>query len=127
MYCITMDPAIEDVINGYIDRGLGGTTMSMPPQIANKIAASVSRAAEPLVSAGHQCVVLTSPSVRAQLKQILDAHVPGAVVLSYNEIVKGLDVESMSLVQSAELSGGPQAHSVAFGATAPRGIGAGAA
>lgn len=102
LYCVTMDPAMEDVINGYIDRGpgAGGTTMSIPPQLAARVAGAVSKAAEPLVAAGHQLVVLTSPTVRAQVKQILDAHLPagGSVVLAYNEIVKGLDVESMGLI-----------------------------
>src|SRR4030095_16041577 len=98
-FCITMDPALEEAISGYIDRGPGGTAMSIPPQTANKIAAAVSKAAEPLVAGGHQLVILASPSVRAQIKQILDAQIPGAVVLAYNEIVKGLDVESVGLVQ----------------------------
>ncbi|MCH6551637.1 MAG: FHIPEP family type III secretion protein, partial [Planctomycetes bacterium] len=99
LYCVTFDPDLEDVINGYIDRGPGGTTMSMPPQVANRIAAATSKAAEPLVTGGHQIVVLTSPSVRAQVKQILDAHLPNVAVLAYNEVIKGLDVESLALVQ----------------------------
>jgi flagellar biosynthesis protein FlhA len=99
LWCVTMDPAVEDVINGYIDRGPGGTTMSMPPQVAGRIASAVSRTAQSLVGAGRPLVVLASPSVRAPLKQILDAHLGSAVVMSYNEVVKGLDVESMGLVQ----------------------------
>lgn len=98
LYCITMDPATEDIISGYIDRGPGGTTLSIPPAMANKIAAAVSRAAEPLVGAGHPVIVLASPSIRAQLKQILDPHIAQVAVLAYNEVVKGLDVESMGLV-----------------------------
>jgi flagellar biosynthesis protein FlhA len=101
LFCVTMDPAVEDVISGYIDRGPGGTTVSIPPQLANRIAASVSATAEPLVQRGRQLIVLASPSVRAQVKQILDAHIPGVTVLAYNEIVKGLDVESLGLVQLA--------------------------
>ena len=99
LYCVTFDPDLEDVINGYIDRGPGGTTMSMPPQVANRIAGATSKAAEPLVTGGHQIVVLTSPSVRAQVKQILDGHLPNVAVLAYNEVIKGLDVESLALVQ----------------------------
>jgi flagellar biosynthesis protein FlhA len=99
LFCVTMDPVVEDVIGGYIDRGPGGTTMSIPPQLANRIASAVSATAEPLVQRGHQLIVLASPSVRAQVKQILDAHIPGTAVLAYNEIIKGLDVESLGLVQ----------------------------
>jgi flagellar biosynthesis protein FlhA len=102
LYCVTIDPQLEDLIGGYIDRGPSGTTMSIPPDVANRVVAAVSTSAQPLVSAGHQLVVLTSPSVRAQLKQILDAQLPNAAVLAYNEIVKGLDVESMGLVELAE-------------------------
>ncbi len=102
LYCVTLDPAVEDVINGYIDRGPSGTTMSLPPQLANRIAGAVTTAAEPLITAGHQLLVLTSPTVRAQVKQILEPHSPGVVVLAYNEVVKDLDVESMGLVQIDE-------------------------
>ena len=102
LYCVTLDPELADLINGYIDRGPSGTTMSIPPQTANQIAAAVSKTAEPLVAAGHQLVVLTAPTVRAQLKQILDPHLPNVAVLSYNEIVDDLDVESMGLVQSGQ-------------------------
>jgi flagellar biosynthesis protein FlhA len=108
LYCVSVDPALEDLIGGYIDRSPAGTSMTMPPPVARRIAGAVSRASGPLVAAGHQLVVLTSPSVRAQLKQILDAHVPNCVVLSYNEIVKGLDVESMGLVQSDDQPAGAQ-------------------
>ncbi len=102
LYCLTLDPDVADVISGYIERGATGTTMSIPPQVANRIAAAVSRSAEPLVAAGHQLVILTTPTVRAQVKKILDSHLPNAAVLSYNEVVEDLDVESMGLVQLAE-------------------------
>jgi flagellar biosynthesis protein FlhA len=105
LYCITVDPAVADLINGYIDRGPGGTTMSIPPQAANRIAAAVGSTADPLLAAGHQLVILTAPTVRAQLKQILDPHLPTAAVLSYNEIVEDLDVESMGLVQVGQPAG----------------------
>ncbi|MCA9291517.1 MAG: flagellar biosynthesis protein FlhA [Phycisphaerales bacterium] len=107
LYCVTMDPVVDDLVNGYIDRGPHGTTMSIPPRLANRIAAAVSEAAAPLLAAGHQLIVLTSPTVRAQLRQILDGHFATVSVLSYNEVVPGLDVESMGLVQlsRADLAG----------------------
>jgi len=99
LYCVTLDPAAEDIVNGYIDRGPAGTTMSMPPAVANRLSRAVSEAADPLLRDGRQLIVLTSPTVRAQVKQVLDNNTPGCVVLSYNEVVRGLDVESVGLVQ----------------------------
>ena len=109
LYCITVDPEVADLINGCIDRGPSGTTMSIPPQTANQIAAAVGTTAEPLLAAGHQLVVLTAPTVRAQLKQILDPQFPTAAILSYNEVVEDLDVESMGLVQVGQSASAPAA------------------
>ncbi|MFK7961684.1 MAG: flagellar biosynthesis protein FlhA [Phycisphaerales bacterium] len=96
--CVTMDPTADQLINGYINRGAAGTDLQIPPDVARRIASLVSETARPLVEAGFQLIVLTAPGVRAQLKQILDAHLNGAVVLSYNEVDRDVDVESMGLV-----------------------------
>ena len=104
--CVTMDPQVDQLVDGYIDRGPAGTSLAIPPGIARRLADAVAETARPLVQAGHPLVVLTSPSVRAQLKQILDAHVPGAVVLSYNEVDRDVDVDSIGLVDlPADLAG----------------------
>jgi flagellar biosynthesis protein FlhA len=101
LYCVTMDPAIDDLIGGYIDRGPAGTTYTIPPQVAARIARAVSETAQPLVTAGRVPIVVTSPAVRSQLRQTLESHMPGVVVLGYNEVAKGVDVESVGLVQMA--------------------------
>ena len=97
--CVTMDPALEDVISGYIDRSASGTTFTIPPQLATRIARSVAETARPLADLGRPVVVLASPSVRAQVRQLLEPHVAGVAVLGYNEVVRGTDLESVGLVQ----------------------------
>jgi flagellar biosynthesis protein FlhA len=97
--CVTMDPALEDTISGYIDRSPSGTTFSIPPSLANRIARAVAETAQPLAETGRKVVVLASPSVRAQVRQILDPHIAEVAVLGYNEVVRGTDVESVGLVQ----------------------------
>jgi len=97
--CVTMDPALEDTISGYIDRNPSGTTFSIPPSLANRIARAVAETARPLAEMGQKVVVLASPSVRAQVRQILEPHIAEVAVLGYNEIVRGTDVESVGLVQ----------------------------
>jgi flagellar biosynthesis protein FlhA len=105
LHCVTMDPAVEDIINGYIDRGPTGTAFTIPPHLAARIAKSVNETAEPLVTAGRAAIVVASPAVRAQVRQLLEPYVPGVVVLGYNEIAKGVDVESVGLVQFAGVPG----------------------
>ena len=107
--CVTMDPALEDVISGYIDRSASGTTFTIPPQLATRIARSVAETARPLADLGRPVVVLASPSVRAQVRQLLEPHVAGVAVLGYNEVVRGTDLESVGLVQLNNTVSQPQA------------------
>jgi flagellar biosynthesis protein FlhA len=97
--CVTMDPSLEDTVSGYIDRSASGTTFTIPPALANRIARAVSETARPLAEAGRRIVVLASPSVRAQVRQLLEPHIADVAVLGYNEVVRGTDVESVGLVQ----------------------------
>ena len=105
LHCVTLDPDAEQLVNAHIDRSPASTTLSMPPDRAAQLAAAVASAAEPLVRAGHRVIVLASPNVRAQVRAILEPHVPGAVVLAYNEVERDIDVESLGLVHlEAELA-----------------------
>jgi len=99
LFCVSLDPAIEDQIAGFIDRGPEGTTMTMPPAVANRITTAAVVELQRLIQAGHQPVVLASPQVRAQVRRLLEPHLPNVIVLGYNEISKGVEVESIALVQ----------------------------
>ena len=98
LVCVSLDPSLEDQIASYIDRSAEGTTMIMPPAIANRITAAILREIQRLTSAGHAPVVLASPQVRAQVRRLLEPHLPTAAVLGYNEVSKGVEVESLGLV-----------------------------
>ena len=98
IYCITLDPALEDLVNSHVERGESGALLTMPPVLAGKIADAVAQQIEILVSAGHHPVVLTSPQVRMQLRRLLEGSLPNVAVLAFNEVIKGVSVESMAMV-----------------------------
>jgi len=99
LYCVSLDPTLEDLIAGFIDRGPEGTTMTIPPAVANRITHATIEQLQQLIQAGHHPVVLASPQVRAQVRRLLEPHLPTAAVLGYNEVSKGVEVESLGLVQ----------------------------
>ena len=99
LYCVSLDPAIEDQINGFIQRSAEGTNMTMPPAVANKITSAITSELGQLVRSGRHPVVLASPQVRAQVRRLIEPHLPGCAVLGYNEVCKGVQVESLGLVQ----------------------------
>jgi flagellar biosynthesis protein FlhA len=100
--CVTLDPAFEDHVAAYIDRGPAGTSLTMPARVATQTAQRVLKALQHVTAAGNHPVVIASPQVRAVVRQILEPHLPTAVVLGYNEIPPGVEVESMGLVSMAE-------------------------
>ncbi|MCW5765591.1 MAG: FHIPEP family type III secretion protein, partial [Phycisphaeraceae bacterium] len=62
------------------------------------VSGRIAAALQQVSAAGHQPVVLASPQVRAVVRQLIETAVPAAAVLGYNEIVPGVDVESLALV-----------------------------
>ncbi len=99
LYCVTLDPGLEDLINGYVERSEQGTTMTIPPHVANRITTAILQELQKVLTAGHHPVVLASPQVRGPVRQLLEPHLSNAAVLGYNEASKGVEVESMGLVQ----------------------------
>ncbi len=99
LYCVSLDPSLEDQIAGYIERSTEGTNMTMPPAVGNRITTAMIEELQKLIQAGHHPIVLASPQVRAQVRRLLEPHLPTSAVMGYNEVSKGVEVESLGLVQ----------------------------
>ncbi len=98
IHCVTLDPQLEDTINGYVERNERGSFLTLPPQVARQIAESVAAAVAKLMQTGFHGVVLCSPQVRAHVRKLIEVSLPAVAVLSYNEIVRGMNVESTGIV-----------------------------
>ena len=127
LYCVSLDPGIEDLIAQYTNRGSEGTSLTMPPAVANQITAALLEEVNVLVQAGHHPVVLASPQVRGPVRALVEQHMPTCAVLGYNEIVRDIEVESLGLVQlNAGPEGGDAAAGAAQGGAPAQPLGAGA-
>jgi len=99
LFVVTLDPKLEDVIKSATERTADrGAFVSLSPAMVRSIGERLSQEISKLMAAGHAPVILCSPQVRAQVKKIADAVQPGIVVLSYNEIVQDVKVESLGMV-----------------------------
>ena len=107
LVCVTLDPALEERVLAYVDRGPTGTTVSLPAREAQLLTGQITSALERLATSGHLPVVVCSPQVRGVMFQLLEGRVPGVAVLGYNEVVSGVEVESMALVMPPEAEGEP--------------------
>jgi flagellar biosynthesis protein FlhA len=98
LFVITLDPALEDFVNGHIERGEHGTSNRIPPQAAQQIVQRIAARAGELTQTGRTAVVLCSPQVRSSLRRMIESSLPAVAVLSFNEIVQGIAVEAVALV-----------------------------
>ena len=74
----------------------------MPARVAAKVTEQIVKGLRQVTAGGHPPVVIASPQVRAVVRQLLEPQVPAAAVLGYNEVVSGVEVESLALVGLGE-------------------------
>ena len=98
LWCLTLDPAVEELINGHLDRSERGTTNTMPPQTAQQVVQQVAAKAAELTQTGRTAVVLCSPQVRGALRRMVESGLPHVAVLAYNEVVPEVTVEAVAMV-----------------------------
>ncbi len=96
---VTLDPALEDRIRAGIEHSDRGLFVRMSPMAVEKTCQSIARQIESLARENHPPVVLVNPQIRAGLRQIIQAHLPQVAVLSYNEITRDTQIESVGLVR----------------------------
>ena len=98
LHVITLDPALEDRIRAGIEHSDRGMFIRMSPQAVETTCRLISAELEKLSRGNHPQVLLVSPQIRAGLKQMTAASLPRLIVLSYNEITRDTQIESVGLV-----------------------------
>ncbi len=96
LWCVTLDPAVEDLLIGHTDREKGGTTM--PPQTQQAITKRIAEKVGELTQLGRSAVIVCSPQIRSGLRRMIENAIPQVAVLGYNEVVPEVAVEAVGLV-----------------------------
>jgi flagellar biosynthesis protein FlhA len=99
IYCITLDPKVEEIIKNGIQAGEYGSYLAIEPGTAQEIIRRIAGFLEKSGMLGKQVVVLVSPAVRSPLRRLLEKVLPAVPVLSYSEIPANLDIESVGMVK----------------------------
>ncbi len=99
IYCITLDPQVEEIIRESVQSGERGAYLAIDPRTAQEIIRSLNSIVEKTAYLGKQIVVLASPLIRTYFYRMIERTVPGLPVLSYNEIPSNIDIESVGVVK----------------------------
>lgn len=98
IYCITLEPKVEEQIRNGIQSGEYGSYLAMEPVAAQEIIKRILKYIEKNGLLGKQIVVLVSPTIRPYLRKLLERMSPSIPVVSYNEVPPNLDIESVGMV-----------------------------
>lgn len=102
LHVVTLDPAMEDRISAGIEHSERGLFIRMSPQAQEKTCQAIAQGVRKLVDQAKTPIVLVSPQIRPGLRQITQVNLPRLKVLSYNEITRDTQIESMGLVADAK-------------------------
>jgi flagellar biosynthesis protein FlhA len=97
LWVLTLDPALEDLINGHIDRERGNAN-TMPPQMAQQVVKQIADKSTELTQTGRNAVILCSPQIRSVLRRMIESSLPQVAVLAFNEVASEVAVEAVGLV-----------------------------
>jgi flagellar biosynthesis protein FlhA len=99
LFCVSLAPDLEDTIQKAIRSTDGGSYLALDPAVIQNITTATHKQLERLVAAGHHPVILCSAQVRYQLYNALHPSLQSLTVLSYNEIVGSVKVESLGVIE----------------------------
>jgi flagellar biosynthesis protein FlhA len=95
---LTLNQNIENLFQESLRQTDHGTYLAMQPDLAQKIIQSINQAMEKAVVSDGQPVLLTTPTIRTHLAQLLTRFIPTLPVISQAEIPPDIRLESVTSV-----------------------------
>jgi flagellar biosynthesis protein FlhA len=97
---IALDPAIEQEVAESITATADGEFLAMDPTRAQALVGALSGQVEHAIARGRRPVLICSARVRRHLRRLCEQSLPQLPVCSYNEIVPGIRVETIGVVEA---------------------------
>ncbi|HYH48763.1 MAG TPA: flagellar biosynthesis protein FlhA [Acidimicrobiia bacterium] len=95
---LTLDPMLEHALLESLRPGEAGSYLALDPEIAERLLSQVHAAATAAEQQGRQPVLVCAAPIRPALRRLVRNVNPGLAVLSYLEIGRQLELESMGVV-----------------------------
>jgi len=93
-----LDPAVEQVIADGLRQTDAGMQLIIDPVTVQKILEGTKAQMELMAAAGYQPVAFCSPRVRIHYKRLTERMSSALAVLSYNELISGVKLETVGMV-----------------------------
>jgi flagellar biosynthesis protein FlhA len=97
---IALDPMIEQEVSESITQTSDGEYLAMEPARAQALVTALRDRSDGASAQGARPVLLCSARVRRHLRRLCEQTLPNLAVCSYNEIVPGIRVETVGVVEA---------------------------
>ncbi len=95
---LTLEPRIEQMILDNLRPSDYGNYINIEPGIMQKLLKNIAKQVERTVLNGYNPVIICAPVVRINLKRMTERQIPQLIVLSYNELLQGIEVQALGMV-----------------------------
>lgn len=97
---VTIDPALEETLIGSIHQSEYGSFLAIDPNVGERILVQISGHVQNFKRMKLRPVILCSPRLRPHFKRFIERSFPDLAVLSYNEIVPQVKVQSIGMIST---------------------------
>lgn len=95
---ITVGPSLEKKIAESVQQSDQGSYLALDPSSSQLIYHKLSEQVGKMVQSGQQPLILTSPTIRMYLRQLLERTMQEIPVLSYSELEPSVEIQSVGVV-----------------------------
>jgi len=99
MPVITLGHSIETAIAAAVQQTDRGNLFVLDPNIAQKIINNLTQTLEKYSSLNYQPVIVCSAQIRFHFKKLVDQFIPNISVLSYDEILSNVEIQSLGTLE----------------------------
>lgn len=98
MRVITVGPSLEKKIAESVQQSEQGSYLALDPVSTQTVFQKLSEQINRLIQSGQQPIVLTSPTIRMYLRQVIERSMQDIPVLSYSELEPNVEIQSVGVV-----------------------------
>lgn len=98
MRVITVGPTLEKKIAESVQQTEQGSYLALDPASTQTVYQKLTEQINRLVQSGQQPIVLTSPTIRMYLRQVIERTMQDIPVLSYSELEPNVEIQSVGVV-----------------------------
>ena len=96
---ITLGHRLESAISGALKQTDHGSFLALDPSAVQQMMKNLAASLEKMSSLNYQPVVMCSAQIRYHVRRLVDRFMPHVVVLSYDEILSNIEIQSLETLE----------------------------